>query len=43
VRYQWRFAPVSDFFIVYAENYLPDPWKTKNRSLVVKLVYWFNI
>ena len=43
VRYQWRFAPVSDFFIVYAENYLPEPWKTKNRSLVVKLVYWFNI
>lgn len=45
VRYQWRFAPVSDFFIVYAENYNSQemPWPVKNRSLVAKLVYWFNI
>ncbi|MFK7921394.1 MAG: DUF5916 domain-containing protein, partial [Bacteroidia bacterium] len=23
-RFQWRFQPASDFFIVYTENYLPD-------------------
>ena len=42
-RYQWRFAPMSDAFIVYSENYLPSPWKTKVRSLVLKLVYWLNV
>jgi hypothetical protein len=42
-RYQWRFAPVSDLFIVYSENYLPEPWATRNRSLVIKLVYWLNV
>lgn len=42
-RYQWRFAPVSDLFVVYSENYLPQPWNTKNRALVVKLVYWLNV
>lgn len=41
-RYQWRFAPVSDLFVVYSENYLPSPWNTRNRSMVVKLVYWLN-
>jgi hypothetical protein len=42
-RYQWRFAPMSDAFVVYSENYLPSPWQTKVRSLVLKLVYWLNV
>jgi hypothetical protein len=42
-RYQWRFAPMSDAFVVYSENYLPGDFKTKNRSLVIKLVYWLNV
>jgi hypothetical protein len=42
-RYQWRFAPMSDAFIVYSENYLPDDFRTKSRSLVLKLVYWLNL
>ncbi|MBL7810736.1 MAG: carbohydrate binding family 9 domain-containing protein [Bacteroidetes bacterium] len=41
VRYQYRFRPMSDFFVVYSENYLPD-LKSKDRSLAFKLVYWFN-
>lgn len=41
IRYQWRFRPMSDFFIVYSENY--DQFiQTKNRSLAFKFVYWFN-
>ncbi|MFM8349331.1 MAG: hypothetical protein ACKOAR_14905 [Bacteroidota bacterium] len=40
---QWRFRPASDFFIVYAENYLPGNFNSKNRSLVLKLTYWFNL
>jgi hypothetical protein len=42
LRFQWRFAPVSDLFIVYTENSYPSDYKVKNRGLVVKLSYWFN-
>jgi uncharacterized protein DUF5916/cellulose/xylan binding protein with CBM9 domain len=42
LRFQWRFAPVSDFFIVYTENSFPADHSIKNRGLVAKLSYWFN-
>ncbi len=43
-RLQWRFAPVSDLFIVYTDNYdTADNWSGINRNLTVKLSYWFNI
>ena len=42
-RFQWRFAPVSDLFVVYTDNYFPENFKVKNRSIVVKLSYWFNL
>ncbi len=42
-RLQWRFAPVSDFFLVYTDNYFPDTFNSKQRSLVVKLNYWLNL
>ena len=42
-RFQWRFKPASDFFIVYTENYFPNPMQVKNRALVLKLTYWYNI
>ena len=45
-RFQWRFKPVSDFFIVYSENYLTDPLdqlNSRNRALVLKLTYWLNL
>jgi len=42
LRFQWRFAPVSDLFIVYTENSFPADYRVKNRGLVVKLSYWFN-
>ena len=42
MRFQWRFAPVSDLFIVYTENAHPEGWHTKNRGIVVKLSYWIN-
>nr|PZN57758.1 MAG: hydrolase [Bacteroidota bacterium] len=41
-RFQWRYRPASDFFIVYADNYFPGGI-ARNRSLVVKLTYWWNI
>ena len=42
-RFQWRFKPVSDLFVVYTENYLPDNFGSKNRALVLKLTYWLNL
>ena len=42
-RFQWRYKPASDFFVVYTENYLPGTFNSKNRALVFKLTYWFNI
>lgn len=52
-RFQWRFAPVSDFYLVYTDNYYTgndplDPsnrfvMDIKNRAIVAKLTYWLNI
>ncbi len=42
LRFQWRFAPVSDLFIVYTENAFPGDFRMKNRGLFVKVSYWFN-
>jgi len=41
-RFQWRYKPVSDFFIVYTDNYFPEYMVEKNRALVLKVSYWFN-
>ena len=42
-RLQWRFKPVSDFFLVYTENYFANDFSSKNRALVAKFTYWLNI
>ncbi len=41
-RFQWRFKPMSDFFLVYSDNYDSMLGK-KNRALVLKFVYWFSL
>lgn len=42
MRFQWRFAPVSDLFIVYTGNANTEGFVNRNRALVVKLSYWFH-
>lgn len=42
LRFQWRYKPVSDLFIVYTDNYYTGDWSPRNRALVLKLSYWFN-
>ncbi|TXE14523.1 carbohydrate binding family 9 domain-containing protein [Algoriphagus aquimarinus] len=42
-RLQWRYATVSDMFIVYTDNYFPGDFMPKQRSLVFKLNYWLNL
>ncbi|KJD34774.1 hypothetical protein PK35_00520 [Tamlana nanhaiensis] len=45
-RLQWRFAPASDFFLVWTDNYNTEVFSNfqkRNRALVAKLTYWLNI
>jgi hypothetical protein len=42
-RFQWRYKPASDLFIVYTDNYFPAPFAVKTRALVLKLNYWWNL
>lgn len=42
-RFQWRYKPMSDLFIVYSENYATDGLNVKNRGIVFKLTYWLNM
>ena len=42
-RFQWRFAPVSDFFLVYTDNYYANNIQVKSRAVVAKVTYWLNL
>jgi Domain of unknown function (DUF5916) len=42
-RFQWRYRPASDLFIVYTDNYFQAPFAVRNRALVLKLNYWWNL
>ncbi|MFD2569282.1 DUF5916 domain-containing protein [Spirosoma soli] len=43
-RFQWRYKPMSDVYLVYTDNYFVDPLlKNKNRALVLKFNYWLNL
>ena len=53
-RLQWRFKPVSDFFIVYSDNYVTETFtdnegqtyiqgQPRLRGIVFKLSYWINM
>ncbi|CAG4999949.1 hypothetical protein DYBT9275_02351 [Dyadobacter sp. CECT 9275] len=43
-RLQWRYKPMSDFFLVYTDNYFVTPGiHAKNRALVFKLNFWLNL
>jgi hypothetical protein len=50
-RVQWRFAPVSDVFLVYTDNsyaeQIPNSpvrlFSPKNKAVVLKVVYWLNV
>ncbi|HTD92730.1 MAG TPA: hypothetical protein VK644_02915, partial [Chitinophagaceae bacterium] len=41
-RFQWRYRPVSDLFLVYTDNYYSDPLLIRNRAFILKLTYWWK-
>jgi hypothetical protein len=43
IRFQWRFAPASDIFLVYTDNYYADNYRSKGSALVLKATYWLNL
>ncbi len=42
-RFQWRYKPASDIFLVYTDNYYSTPLLVRNRAFVVKMNYWWNL
>lgn len=42
-RLQWRFAPMSDLFIVYNDGYDTTTFYRRYQSINLKLSYWFSI
>ncbi len=52
-RVQWRYKPASDVFLVWTDNYMPDYLQpgqnvpglssVRNRALVLKWTYWWNL
>jgi hypothetical protein len=43
-RFQYRFKPMSDLYIVYTDNYFTTPFMlNKSKAIVFKLNYWLNL
>ena len=43
-RLQWRFAPLSDLYLVYNDNYITtDSFIPRLRTFNLKFTYWLNI
>ena len=42
-RFQWRYRPMSDIFLVYTDNYEMQGLAIKNRQVVFKVTYWLNL
>ena len=42
-RFQWRYKPASDLYVVYTDNYFPAPLSVRNRAVVLKFNYWWNL
>jgi hypothetical protein len=43
-RFQWRYKPLSDLFLVYTDNYdSQNSLFIKNRAVILKWVYWFSL
>ena len=48
-RFQWRYKPASDIYLVYTDNYFAGDGgfiqfnRPKTRAIVLKINYWLNI
>ncbi len=42
-RLQWRYAPLSDLFLIYNQNNSTNGFDLRNRSIILKLTYRFAV
>lgn len=42
-RIQWRYSPASDMYLVYTDNYFSDGFNVRNRAIIFKFNYWWNV
>ena len=42
-RLQWRFAPMSDVFLVFTDNMTTTDFSQKNWGIVLKMNYWLAL
>lgn len=42
-RIQYRYSPMSDFFLVYSDNYYTNTMMNKNRAIIFKWNYWLTL
>jgi len=42
IRFQWRYTPAADLFLVYTDNYYSSPFLIRDRAFVIKFTYWWN-
>lgn len=42
-RLQWRYAPLSDLYLVYNDNYFTNNFEPRFRSINLKVTYWLNL
>ena len=42
-RFQWRYKPASDLFLVFNSNEINYPSQTRGWSLTLKINYWLNL
>lgn len=42
-RLQWRFAPLSDLYLVYNDNYWTTDFGPRFRSINLKVTYWLSL
>ncbi|MCB0686844.1 MAG: carbohydrate binding family 9 domain-containing protein [Saprospiraceae bacterium] len=42
-RFQWRFQPLSEIYLVFTDNHFIELWGPRNRALILKVNYWLNV
>jgi hypothetical protein len=42
-RIQWRYAPLSDIYLTYTDNFNTDPMISTGRGIYLKFTYWLDL
>ncbi len=42
-RIQWRYAPLSDIYLTYTDNFTTDSMVSTGRGIYLKIAYWFDL